>query len=153
MKKIWIASDHAGYELKSKIVTQLKSFVSQKGEVEVQDMGPTNQTSVDYPDFADKVAREIHKDPNHSLGILICGSGQGMSMRANKYSNVRAALVWNEEVTQLARQHNDANVLCLGGRVVDHDLALKLVTLFLATDFEGGRHSHRVVKIGREILC
>jgi ribose 5-phosphate isomerase B len=111
-----------------------------------------NEDRVDYPDYADLVAKKIQDSPK-DIGILICGSGQGMCMRANRYSQVRAALVYNEEIARLSRQHNDANVLCLGGRVLQHDLALSLVKIFLETEFEGGRHLNRVQKLGRELVC
>jgi ribose 5-phosphate isomerase B len=150
MKTLWIASDHAGWELKEKILNFLSSnsqTTTLFKELIFYDLGPKAPTpSVDYPDFADKVALKVHQ--GEGLGLLICGSGQGMSIRANRYSQVRAALVWNEEVTLLARQHNDANVLCLGSRVLDHTLALKLVSLFLNTDFDQDRHQNRVTKLG-----
>jgi len=155
MKSIWIASDHAGFELKQKVVSLLK--LSQNLfpglVIEVNDLGPQNEARVDYPDYADLVAKKVQLDPVKNVGILICGSGQGMCMRANRYLKVRACLVYNEEIAKLSRQHNDANVLCLGSRVIDHDLALSLVVIFFKTEFQGGRHQERVEKLEKEILC
>lgn len=146
MSLIWIASDHAGFELKQKIISDLKENFSTRTIV---DFGPTTDAnSVDYPDFADQVAKNIQANHDETnFGILICGSGQGMAMRANKYSNVRAALVWTFEVAKLSREHNNANILCLGGRVTDHKLAIEMTRLFLQTPFAGGRHASRVAKI------
>lgn len=139
--KVLIASDHAGIDLK----TELKKNLPQ---IEWEDLGPQSKDSVDYPDFADKVASLIQRDPSRR-GVLICGSGQGMVMRANKYSNVRAALVWMDEIAKLARQHNDANILSLPARFISLEEAARFVNLFLATPFEGGRHAARVEKVGR----
>lgn len=143
--KILIAADHAGVELKNELVKALPS-------VDWEDLGPSSKDSVDYPDFADKVAKRIQDHPE-LRGVLICGSGQGMAMRANKYPNVRAALVWNEEIAGLSRQHNDANVLCLGARFANLEQALKFTKIFLETPFEGGRHSARVAKVSRTTGC
>jgi ribose 5-phosphate isomerase B len=137
--EILIASDHAGVELKNKIVTMIK-------ELKWKDLGPFDTASVDYPDFADLVGSHIQKNPNEKA-ILICGSGQGMCMRVNKYPNVRAALVYNNEIAQLSREHNDANVLCLGARFMDFDQAQKIIKIFFETKFLGGRHQQRVDKI------
>lgn len=142
--KILIASDHAGIDLK----TTMKTWKELGVTVEWEDLGPSTKDSVDYPDFADLVARRVNQDPQ-LRGILICGSGQGMAMRANKYPQVRAALCWNEEIAQLSRQHNDANILCLGARSLTPELAQKIVKTFLTTPFEGGRHSTRVAKVSR----
>ncbi len=138
-KEIMIASDHAGFELKNQIVATLK-------DINWKDMGPHSNTSVDYPDFADHIGKFIQDHPNEKA-VLICGSGQGMCMRANKYSNVRAALVYNPEITQLSREHNDANVLCIGSRFMDFDQAQKIIKIFFETPFAGGRHQQRVDKI------
>lgn len=138
-KTIYLASDHAGYDLKEK----LKSKFS---DLPIEDLGPSGTESVDYPDFAAKVAEKI-KDEN-TYGVLICGSGQGMAIKANRYPKVRAALCWTEEVAKFSRSHNDANVLCLPARLVDHETLLKAVETFFATDFEGGRHARRVEKLG-----
>ncbi len=140
--KIFIASDHAGFETKTKVLNHLKSNAS----LDLSDQGPSNDERVDYPDFSDKVCKQL-KDSSASLGILICGSGQGMAMRANKHSHIRAALCTNLELAKLSRQHNDANVLCLGARTTDPTLLLKIIDEFLETDFEGGRHQNRVDKI------
>lgn len=161
MVKLYIASDHAGVELKSKLLLDLASsnYVS---KFEVHDLGPYSKDSVDYPDYADLVCRKIHglkiigdQTPAqafpHEVGILICGSGQGMSIRANKFPHIRAALCWNKEIAQMAREHNDANVLCLGARAIDSALALEIMETFLSTNFAGGRHQTRVVKVLRPV--
>ena len=137
-----IASDHAGFELKETIVSHLKAL-----KIEVIDNGPKNDDSVDYPDFAKKVVDDL-KGSNANRGILICGSGQGMAMSANKHTGIRAALCHNLEITKLARAHNDANILTLGARVLDHETALQCVDTFFNTDFEGDRHQKRIDKIG-----
>lgn len=160
MRKVYLAADHGGYDLKEKLKKHL-ILLSSDLKISVEDMGPFTTESVDYPDYADLVCKKIHGFHLISTnsvstgpislpletGILICGSGQGMAMRANKYSQIRAALCWNEESTRLSRQHNDANILCLGGRLLEHDLALKLSELFLTTHFEGGRHQGRINKV------
>lgn len=140
--KIFIASDHAGYKLKEKVISKLKSSYL------LEDQGPHNSSRVDYPDSADKVCKKVLKE-TESVGILICGSGQGMSMRANKYKNIRAALCWSEESVKLARLHNDANVLCIGARLLEEDLIFKIIDLFLNTKFEGGRHLKRTQKLSK----
>ena len=137
--EILIASDHAGFELKSKILSAMKEF-------NWKDMGPASVSSVDYPDFADHIGSFIQKNPDEKA-VLICGSGQGMCMRANKYPNVRAALVYSPEIAQLSREHNDANVLCIGSRFMDFDQAQKIIKIFFETPFAGGRHQLRVDKI------
>jgi ribose 5-phosphate isomerase B len=142
--EIMIASDHAGFELKSQIVSKLK-------DINWKDMGPSSTASVDYPDFADLIGSYIQKNPNEKA-VLICGSGQGMCMRANKYPNVRAALVYNSEIAQLSREHNDANVLCLGARFMDFDQAQKIIKIFFETPFLGGRHQQRVDKIKAALI-
>lgn len=135
-----LGSDHAGFALKQRIIQHLEAL----GQ-EVHDFGPFAADSVDYPDFAHPVAEAvIQKD---TIGILICGSGNGVCMSANKHAGIRAALCWNVELASLARQHNNANVLCLPARFVDEKTALAMVDAFLATPFEGGRHSNRVQKI------
>ena len=136
--RLLIAADHAGFELKEK----LKGLLP---ELPWVDLGPATADSVDYPDFAGKLARELKSD--HEMGVLICGSGQGMAIAANRFSHVRAALVWNAEITQLSRAHNDANVVCFGARFIEPELAKNLLTLFLDTPFEGGRHADRVTKL------
>ena len=137
-----IASDHAGFKLKEIIISHLKAL-----KIEVIDNGPKSDESVDYPDFAKKVVSDL-KGSFANKGILICGSGQGMAMSANKHTGIRAALCHNLEVTKLARAHNDANILTLGARVLDHETALQCVDTFFNTDFEGDRHQKRIDKIG-----
>jgi ribose 5-phosphate isomerase B len=140
-KIIPIASDHAGFEMKRYIIDHLVT-----NGYEVKDFGTYNSDSVDYPDFIHPIAREIN-DGIYKLGIIICGSGNGAQMVANKYPHVRAALCWSEEITKLARQHNDANILSLPGRFLKPEFAMKLVKIFLNTEFEGGRHQKRIEKI------
>ena len=136
-----IACDHGGFEMKEYIKDELV-----KTGYKVKDFGTFSKESVDYPDFIHPLAKEI-ENGTYKLGIIICGSGNGAQMVANKYPNVRAALCWTEEISRLARQHNDANILSLPGRFIDKDLAVKLVEIFLNTDFEGGRHQNRIEKI------
>lgn len=140
--KVLIASDHAGYQLKEYLKQQCP-------HVEWDDQGAFSPDRSDYPDFAKTVAQSIQQ--NGGRGVLICGSGQGMAMMANRYPNVRAALCYSEEVTRLAREHNDANVLCMGSKFLDQDLAVKLVDVFLNTPFEGGRHARRVEKLSQNL--
>ena len=139
--KISIASDHAGFEMKKKIMKYLE-----ENGFSLIDRGPSNTESVDYPDFAKKVCNDL-LDQNVDRGILVCGSGQGMAMVANKHKGIRAALCNSEEMTELARAHNDANILTLGARFVDESLALSCVEKFISTSFEGDRHIQRVNKI------
>ncbi len=143
-RSVLIASDHAGYDLKERLKKA-------RPDIDWIDKGPLDTARVDYPDFADRVAREVVRDGK--LGVLVCGSGQGMAMRANKYRDVRAALVWNDEVTMLSRTHNDANVLCLAARISDHADCERWLDIFLKTEFEGGRHADRVKKIGTTAEC
>lgn len=143
-KKVFIASDHAGYEYKSEVIKFLNS------DFDVLDLGPNSTESVDYPDFASSACQELKKNPA-AVAILICGSGQGMALRANKYSFIRAALVYNDEIVKLAREHNDANVLCIGSRFCSLEDAKRWCQLFLNTPFAGGRHQSRVAKIGSDI--
>ena len=145
MKTLLIASDHAGVDLKNQILSEKSLFGEWK------DLGPFSKDSVDYPDFADAVARLIHQNPEEKA-ILICGSGQGMAIRANKYPNVRAALGYNEDITKLSRQHNNANILCLGARFLNFDQAQKIIKIFFETPFEGGRHQGRVDKLSKKIV-
>jgi ribose 5-phosphate isomerase B len=112
-----------------------------------KDLGPGSTDSVDYPDFAAALCEQLKPEIGESLGVLICGSGQGMAMKANRYPHIRAALCWSEEITRLARQHNDANVLCLPGRHLVFQTAMNLLNTFLETEFEGGRHQRRVDKL------
>ena len=136
-KKIFIASDHAGYEMKTKLNEYFKSFI---------DLGTNSLDSVDYPDFAHKLTSEVLKNVG-SLGILICGTGVGMSIAANRSKGIRAGLVNNVEVARLVRQHNDANVLVIPGRFMEDEEAKNCVQTFIDTEFEAGRHKKRVEKI------
>ncbi len=138
--KINISSDHAGFKLKKSII----NFLTKSHEV--NDLGPHSEDSVDYPDFAHKLVTNL-LDNNVSMGILICGSANGISMAANKHSNIRAAVCWNKEIAVLAKQHNDANVVSLPARFVSENEAFEIVEAFIGTDFEGGRHLRRVNKI------
>ena len=140
-KKISISSDHAGFKLKEKIK---KNLVKKK--IKVIDLGPKTDKSVDYPDFAKKVARNVLSKKTN-IGILVCGSGTGMAMSANKFKKIRAAVCYNKASTRLSRLHNNANILALGSRLTKKSTALKLVNTFLSTKFEGGRHLRRVKKI------
>jgi ribose 5-phosphate isomerase B len=139
--KIAIGADHAGYELKEKV----KAYLLKKG-VEVKDFGVNSPERADYPDFAHPVASAV-ENKQVDLGIVICGSGNGVNMTANRHHGVRSALCWKEEIAVLARQHNDANVMALPARYMDEQEAQKCVDAFLSTPFEGGRHSDRVKKI------
>ena len=141
MKKIVIASDHAGYSLKEYV----KKFLFKK-KLQISDVGTYNKDTVDYPVYAHKLSEKIKKNQK-SIGILICGSGQGMIMAANKHKNIRAALCYNEKSTKLSRLHNDANVMTLGSRLISKKKVLKLLNIFLNTKFEGGRHKRRIKKI------
>jgi ribose 5-phosphate isomerase B len=147
MKRIFIGSDHAGFDLK-------KGLMELEKDHNWMDCGTNSNDSVDYPDFADKVCRSLIKEiknyPQHkSFGVLICGSGQGMAMRANKYPEIRAALCFDPEMAALARQHNDANILVMGGRVTDLWKAQEIFRVFMTTEFEGGRHQQRVAKLSK----
>jgi len=148
LKKFWsekvkyfIATDHAGIEFKAFI----KKVLETKG-IEVEDLGPFDTNRVDYPDFAHKLCKEVLKDKN-SKGILICGTGIGMSIAANKNKGIRAALCHDAYTAQMAREHNDANVLCMGARVVGFGVAESIVEAWLNSSFEGGRHQQRVNKL------
>lgn len=139
--KIAIGSDHAGFEYKEALV----KYIQELGH-EVKDFGPTDANSVDYPDFAHPVASSV-EDGENTLGVLICGSANGVCMTANKHQGIRAALAWQNEIAALARQHNNANIVCIPARFIDVDLAKKIVNTFISTPFEGGRHANRVDKI------
>jgi ribose 5-phosphate isomerase B len=140
-KKIAIGGDHAGFEYKGKLIQKLES-----SGFEVKDFGPFSEASVDYPDFVHPLSSAVEKG-EFELGIVICGSGNGVAITANKHQGIRAALCWNEELAALARQHNNANVLAIPARFVSYELAEKMAETFLITDFEGGRHQNRVSKI------
>lgn len=141
MKKIAIGSDHAGFSMKE----ALKPLLQAEGFT-VEDFGTYNEDSTDYPDYAHAVAIAISTE-QFDKGILLCGSANGVCMTANKHVGVRAAICWNEELAALARQHNDANILCLPARFIEVDVAHRTVKKFLHTPFEGGRHKRRVDKI------
>lgn len=150
-KKIYIAADHAGVELKNEVVKKLKEHF------DVEDFGPFSQDSVDYPDFAHKVCHQLNeiyaKDSGSAelqdIGVLICGSGQGMNIAANKYKNLRSALCYQDEIAKMARAHNNAQVICLGARFTTLQDSLEMIETFATTAFEGGRHQNRVNKIGQ----
>jgi len=141
IKKIILASDHAGFNLKESI----KKFLLKKRK-KILDLGTNNSKSVDYPDFAHLLAKKM-KNNNNQFGILVCGSGIGMDMTANKHKNIRAALCYNIRSTKLSRQHNNANVMAIGSRLTRKNVALKCVSTFIKTNFEAGRHKKRVKKI------
>jgi len=139
--KIVIGCDHAGFKYKEKIA----DILEKKG-FQITDFGCFSEDSVDYPDFAHPVAEAVEK--NESIrGVLICGSGNGVCMTANKHKNVRAALCWTNEIARLSRQHNNANIVCIPARFIDFEMATDIVNTFLSTSFEGGRHQKRVSKI------
>ena len=138
-KTIAIGADHAGFEYKQVLLDHLQNY-------EVKDYGTYSADSVDYPDFAHPVADAVEKG-EIDLGILICGTANGVAMTANKHAGIRAAICWTEELAELARSHNNANVLCIPARFVSQDLAKKILEKFLDTPFEGGRHENRVQKI------
>ena len=141
IKRVFLASDHAGFVLKEKI----SKFLTNKG-IKILDLGTKNKGSVDYPDFAHLLAKKM-KAKNNNIGILVCGSGIGMSMAANRHKNIRAALCNNIKSAKLSRMHNNANVIALGSRLTKKDVALKCVNVFLKTSFDGGRHLRRIKKI------
>ena len=143
-ERIPIASDHAGYELKER----LRGALAEMG-FDVEDIGTHSTASTDYSDYAHPLAREV-SDGEAKRGVLLCGTGLGMSYTANRYPGVRAAVAWTPEIAALARKHNDANVLVLPARFVSDEDALAILKAWLDTDFEGGRHSRRVEKIERD---
>ena len=141
MKKIFLSSDHAGYKLKENIKLHLD-----KKKIKYTDLGPFNSDKVDYPDYAHKVAKKV-KINNKNVGILVCGSGMGMNIAANRHKNIRAAQCFDLKSTKLSRLHNDANIITLGSRLLTNKNALSFVNVFLNTKFEGGRHTKRIRKI------
>lgn len=157
--KIYIGCDHAGLDLKLKVIAAFPEF-------EWVDMGTHTTESIDYPDYADAVSREIVKADAKNLqagiedslngkvlGVLICGSGQGMAIRANKYKNIRAALCWDPQIAALAREHNNANILCLSARYSSFESAIEMISAFTSTPFSGGRHQQRVSKLSSDTNC
>ena len=142
---IALGADHAGFAYKEEIKKLLIEL-----DFQVLDMGTFSADSVDYPDFVHPVAKAVTKG-EADKGILICGSGQGVCMTANKYQDIRAALVWTDEIAKFSRSHNDANILCLAERFTELEIVLKIVQTFLTTEFEGGRHARRVDKISCQI--
>ena len=138
--KIYIGSDHAGFDLKEHIK---KHF---EGQFEFKDMGTYSSESVDYPDFAHAVAESVLKE-NDGVGVLICGTGNGMIMAANKHAGIRAALCWAPEIAALAKQHNNANILVMPARFISDETAFETMNAFFSADFEGGRHQRRIDKI------
>lgn len=144
-KTLPISCDHGGFEMKEILKEKLNSL-----GYTIKDLGTFSEDSIDYPDFIHPLASAINKG-EFELGIILCGSGNGAQMTANKYPNIRAGLCWSVEQAELIRLHNDANILSLPGRFVSFDLALKIATTFLTTEFEGGRHQNRVDKISKTI--
>lgn len=136
-----IGADHAGFELKEKV----KTFLSMKG-IEVKDFGCNSTDSIDYPDYGHPVAEMVENNPG-MIGILICGSGNGINMTANKHQGIRSALCWKNEIAELARLHNDANIIALPARFISDEEAFEMIDTFLNTPFEGGRHQNRINKI------
>jgi len=140
LKKIFIASDHAGYRLKKNVIERFLKTIK------IVDLGPKSNISVDYPDFAKKLSKKVSSNKG-SFGILICGSGTGMAIAANKSKNIRAALCYSVKNTKLSRLHNNANIITLGERLINKKKAFNLIRVFLSTKFEGGRHLRRIKKI------
>lgn len=136
-----IGCDHAGFKTKELIV----NYLTEKG-FQVKDFGCYSEASIDYPDYAHPVAQMVEENPG-MLGILLCGSGNGINMTANKHAGIRSALCWEKEIAELARSHNDANVIAIPARFVSEELAIEMVDVFLSTVFEGGRHQNRIDKI------
>ena len=141
VKKVAIGSDHAGFELKENVKKHLKDK-----NIEFEDFGPFSDERADYPDYAHPVAIAV-TEKNADLGILICGSGNGINMTANKHQEIRSALCWQEDIAEMARLHNNANIIALPARYMEEEKAIKCIDIFLSTDFEGGRHAGRVEKI------
>ena len=139
--RLYAASDHAGFPLKQALVAEAKRLGH-----EVVDLGPDNEERVDYPDYAARVGRSVARD-GASRGLLVCGSGIGVSIAANKVRGIRCAVVWDESSARLSREHNDANVVAIGGRMTTVDQAKKILDVWLTAKFEGGRHADRVKKI------
>ena len=141
--RISIGNDHAGVEYKNYIIEYLLA-----NDIEVNNYGTDSLDSVDYPDFAHPVSNDVNEEKS-DLGILICGSGNGVCMTANKYKNVRAALCWNKELALLSKSHNNANIVCIPARFIEKEEALEIIKTFISQEFEGGRHERRVNKISK----
>ncbi|MAC86649.1 MAG: ribose 5-phosphate isomerase B [Gammaproteobacteria bacterium] len=139
--KVIIGCDHAGYDHKLSVKTYLKN-----NNIKLEDLGADNCNSVDYPDYAHAVAKEVQKDVNNR-GVLVCGSANGVAITANKHKGIRAAICWNEETAKLAVTHNDANIICIPARFITIDVQRKILDNFFKSEFEGGRHKKRVEKI------
>lgn len=142
--KILIGNDHAGYSLKLSIIKNLED------KYEFFDKGSYSDESVDYPDYASTIAKEIQSEKG-DLGILICGTGNGVCMTANKFKRIRAVICWNEEIAKLAKQHNNANIICLPSRFIKVEEAIKIIESFILEKFEGGRHERRIKKINENL--
>lgn len=142
--KILIGNDHAGYSLKLSIIKNLED------KYEFFDKGSYSDESVDYPDYASTIAKEIQSEKG-DLGILICGTGNGVCMTANKFKGIRAVICWNEEIAKLAKQHNNANIICLPSRFIKVEEAIKIIESFILEKFEGGRHERRIKKINENL--
>ena len=140
LNKIFISSDHAGFNLKKNIIKKLSK------KLKIIDLGPSSTLSVDYPDYAHKLSKKVASN-SRNLGILICGSGMGMAISANKNKKIRAALCYSIKSTKLSRLHNNANIITLGARLINKNKAFNLIRVFLNTKFEGGRHLRRIKKI------
>lgn len=141
--ELFIGSDHAGFALKSHLIKKFRAY-------RWQDLGCSDLTPIDYPQIADLVALRVSQ--NEGFGVLVCGSGQGMAIRANRYPRVRAALCWDEKTAELSRAHNDANLLCLAQRLLHFELCEKILEAFLGTAFEAGRHQARVEKLDAPLI-
>jgi len=139
--RIAIGSDHAGFSLKKELI-----FWLEKNDLDIHDFGTYSEASVDYPDYAHAVSEAVESG-EYEFGVLICGTGLGVSITANKHQGIRAALCWQGEIARLSRVHNDANIICFPGRFIESDEAIKMLEIFLKTEFEGGRHLRRVNKI------
>ena len=142
--KILIGNDHAGYSLKLSIIKNLED------KYEFFDKGSYSNESVDYPDYASIIAKEIQSEKG-DLGIIICGTGNGVCMTANKYKGIRAVICWNEEIAKLAKQHNNANIICMPSRFIKVEEAIKIIESFILEKFEGGRHERRIKKINENL--
>ena len=142
--KILIGNDHAGYSLKLSIIKNLED------KYEFFDKGSYSNESVDYPDYASIIAKEIQSEKG-DLGILICGTGNGVCMTANKFKGIRAVICWNEEIAKLAKQHNNANIICIPSRFIKVEEAVKIIESFILEKFEGGRHERRIKKINENL--